>query len=174
MLASHRRSTAHRRSRSRHDTAASAMSGSCMRSKSAASICRLKSELNSKRLQHATGAVLCEWGCRRSMPCTESPFCAKGVGATAALTVLSAASSSQCTGDKARTHLRLSEARGARSASNPSASSSLVLWNLPPVKVCLAYSKQYPCSPHTCLAGSNRGDALHGRSGHDMALKSRH
>lgn len=57
MLASQRRSTAHRRSRSRHDIAASVMSGSCVRSKSAASICLLKSALNSRRLQHVTGAV---------------------------------------------------------------------------------------------------------------------
>lgn len=62
VLASHRRSTAHRSSRSRQDTAASATSGSCISSRSDASMWRLKSALNSNFLQHTKATFHHEWG----------------------------------------------------------------------------------------------------------------
>lgn len=152
MLASQRRSTAHRSNRSRHDTAASAMSGSCMRSKSAASMWRLKSALNSRRLQHSTG--VCDMIGTGSAPrrhFAHAVACMMSNALLASEEVLQAA-----------THLRLSEARGARSASSPSASSSLVFWNLPPVKVCRACSwhcNYYQAYYHRSLIVSVGGTA---------------
>ena len=55
-----------------------------MRSKSAASICRLKSALNSRRLQQPAGAVLCKCGGRRVVTCNTDLFAAEGIAAIAA------------------------------------------------------------------------------------------